>query len=78
MTGFRKSAVVSLIVLFISAIACQGRIYNVRKHGVKANKKDNDGSTTQLYDDAGTTVDQKQSTSESGGTVTKGEWATGP
>ena len=42
------------------------------------NKKDNDGSTTQLYDDAGTTVDQKQTTSESGGTVTKAEWASGP
>lgn len=42
------------------------------------NKKDNDGTTTNLYADDGTTVDQKQSTSESGGTVTKGEWATGP
>ncbi len=42
------------------------------------NKKDNDGSTTQLYDDAGTTVDAKQTTSESGGTVTKDEWVTGP
>ena len=42
------------------------------------NKKDNDGSTTQLYDDAGSTVDQKQATSESGGTVTKDEWIAGP
>lgn len=42
------------------------------------NKKDNEGSTTQLYDDAGTTVDQKQTTSEAGGTVTKAEWVTGP
>lgn len=42
------------------------------------NKKDNDGSDTQLYADDGSTVDQKQSTSESGGTVTKGEWGTGP
>lgn len=42
------------------------------------NKKDNDGSTTQLYDDAGTTVDQKQATSEAGGTVTKAEWISGP
>lgn len=42
------------------------------------NKKDNDGSTTQLYADDGSTVDQKQTTSESGGTVTKAEWATGP
>jgi hypothetical protein len=42
------------------------------------NKKDNDGSTTQLYDDAGTTVDAKQTTSESGGTVTVAEIVTGP
>lgn len=42
------------------------------------NKKDNDGSTTQLYADDGTTVDQKQSTSSAGGTVTKDEWITGP
>lgn len=42
------------------------------------NMKDNDGSTTQLYNDAGTTVDQKQTTSEAAGTVTKAEWVTGP
>jgi hypothetical protein len=42
------------------------------------NKKDNDGSTTQLYADDGSTVDAKQTTSESTGTVTKGEWVTGP
>lgn len=42
------------------------------------NKKNNDGSTTNLYADDATTVDQKQTTSESGGTVTKGEWVTGP
>lgn len=42
------------------------------------NKKDNDGSTTNLYADNTTTIDQKQTTSESGGTVTKGEWGTGP
>ena len=42
------------------------------------NKKDNDGTQTQLYADDGTTVDQKQSTTASGSTVTKGEWATGP
>ena len=41
------------------------------------NKKTNDGSTTNLYADDGTTVDQKQTTSESGGTVTKSEWTTG-
>lgn len=42
------------------------------------NKRDNDGSTTQFYNDDTTTVDHKQSTSESGGTVTVGEMATGP
>lgn len=42
------------------------------------NKKDNDGTTTNLYADDATTVDQKQTTSSSGGTVTKGEWASGP
>lgn len=42
------------------------------------NKKDNDGSTTKLYADDASTVDHKQTTSSSGGTVTKGEWATGP
>lgn len=42
------------------------------------NKKDNDGTTTNLYADDGTTVDQKQATSEAAGTVTKAEWVTGP
>ena len=42
------------------------------------NKKDNDGSTTNLYNDAGAVVDQKQTTSEAAGTVTKAEWVTGP
>ena len=42
------------------------------------NQKDNDGSTTQFYDDAGTTVDHKQTTSEAAGTVTKGEIVSGP
>lgn len=42
------------------------------------NKKTNDGSTTKLYADDGATVDQKQTTGESGGTVTKEEWVTGP
>jgi hypothetical protein len=41
------------------------------------NKKDNDGAVTKLYADNGTTVDHKQNTSESGGTVTKAEWITG-
>lgn len=42
------------------------------------NKKTNDGSVTNLYNDAGSVVDSKQTTSEAGGTVTKEEWATGP
>lgn len=41
------------------------------------NKKDNDGTETKFYADDGSTVDHKQTTSESGGTVTKGEIATG-
>ena len=42
------------------------------------NQKDNDGSTTQFYADNASTVDQKQTTSEAAGTVTKGEIASGP
>lgn len=42
------------------------------------NKKDNDGTTTKLYADDGSTVDQKRVTSEAAGTVTEGEIATGP
>lgn len=42
------------------------------------NKSDNDGATTQLYNDNTTIVDQKRSTSESAGTVTKNEVVTGP
>ncbi len=42
------------------------------------NEKNNDGAITNLLNDAGGTVDQKQTTSEAGGTVTKGEWASGP
>ena len=42
------------------------------------NLKDNDGTTTQLYNDAGSVVDQKQTTSEAAGTVTKTEWISGP
>ncbi len=42
------------------------------------NLKTNDGTTTKLYADDGTTVDHKQTTSESAGTVSKTEWVTGP
>ena len=42
------------------------------------NKRDNDGTTSKFYNDDATTVDHKQSTGESGGTVTVGEMATGP
>ncbi len=41
------------------------------------NKRDNDGSTTQIYADDGSTVDHKQTTSEAAGTVTKAEIVTG-
>lgn len=42
------------------------------------NKKDNDGTVTNLYDSSGSTIDHKQTTGESGGVVTKGDWTTGP
>ena len=42
------------------------------------NKKDQSGSTHQLYADNGTTVDQKATVSEAGGTVTKDEYVAGP
>lgn len=42
------------------------------------NKRDNDGTTTNFYNDDAATVDHKQSTSEAAGTVTVGEMATGP
>jgi hypothetical protein len=41
------------------------------------NKKDNDGTTTNLYNDDGSTVGSKQATSEAAGTVTAAEWITG-
>lgn len=42
------------------------------------NKKTNDGSTIKIYDDAGTTVDQKAAVSETSGVVTIDEFAIGP
>lgn len=42
------------------------------------NKKLNDGSQNKLYADDGTTVDQKQTTTAAGGSVTVAEWVTGP
>lgn len=42
------------------------------------NRKDNDGTTTQMYADDGATVDQKQTTSQAAGVVTKGEIVSGP
>ena len=42
------------------------------------NKRDNTGTVSQFYNDDATTVDHKQTTAESGGTVTVGEMATGP
>ena len=42
------------------------------------NKKDNDGSIAQLYNDAGTIVDAKSTVSEAGSIVTQDEWVAGP
>lgn len=42
------------------------------------NRKTNDGTTTKMYADDGTTVNWKQTTSESGGTVEKAEIVSGP
>ncbi len=42
------------------------------------NKKDNDGTTRNLYNDAGAVVDQKSGVAEAGGTVTTDEWESGP
>jgi len=42
------------------------------------NKVTNDGSTIEVYNDAGDTVDQKSSVSSAGGTVTRGEFSSGP
>lgn len=47
MASLRKSAVVGFVALFLSAIPCQGRIWNVRDNGARANKKDNDGPAIQ-------------------------------
>ncbi len=42
------------------------------------NKSDNDGTTSNLYADDNTTVDQKRGVTEAAGTVTKDKIATGP
>lgn len=42
------------------------------------NKKDNDGSVSNLYADDASTVDQKSTISEAAGVVTKGEVVSGP
>lgn len=42
------------------------------------NKKDNDGTTRNLYNDDAVTVDQKSAVGEAAGVVTTDEWATGP
>ena len=42
------------------------------------NKQDNDGTDINIYADNGTTVDHKAGVSESGGTVTRNEFITGP
>lgn len=42
------------------------------------NKKDNDGTTRNLYGDDAATVDQKSPVAEAAGTVTTDEWESGP
>ncbi len=42
------------------------------------NTIDNDGSTIQVYNDGGGTVDHKSTVGEAGGTVTRGEFGSGP
>jgi hypothetical protein len=42
------------------------------------NKKDNDGTTRNLYADDASTVDQKSGVGEAAGTVTTDEWESGP
>jgi len=42
------------------------------------NRKTNDGTETKFFADDGTTVDHKQTTAESSGTVSKGEIVSGP
>lgn len=42
------------------------------------NKKDNDGTTRNLYNDDAATVDQKSDVDETAGTVTTAEWESGP
>lgn len=42
------------------------------------NKVTNDGSNIKVYDDGGSTVDQKSGVSEAAGTVTRGAFGTGP
>lgn len=42
------------------------------------NKITNDGTDIEVYDDAGTVVDQKAPVSEAAGTVTRGEFISGP
>jgi len=47
MTILRKLMVLGFAALFLLAIPCQGRIWNVRDNGARANKKDNDGPAIQ-------------------------------
>ncbi len=42
------------------------------------NKQTNDGSTIELRNDADSQTDHKATVSESGGTVTRAEWVSGP
>ena len=47
MLGLRKLVISAVITLFILVFPCQGRIYNVRDHGARGDKKGNDGPAIQ-------------------------------
>lgn len=48
------------------------------KYKLSRNKVDNDGSNILVYSDSGATADQKAPVSEADGTVTRGEFTSGP
>jgi hypothetical protein len=47
-------------------------------HKMARNQVTNDGTTIRVYNSGGSTIDQKSTVSETAGTVTRGEFATGP
>ncbi|MHC4557054.1 MAG: glycoside hydrolase family 28 protein [Planctomycetota bacterium] len=52
MPCLRKLVISGVIALFILVFPCQGRIYNVRDHGARGDKKGNDGPAIQAAIDA--------------------------